>query len=354
MRVDTVGRVDAGLLERLGGAATAYQLGELDRHHMAERRRGTDVRYLVARDDQGAPVGMVPVYLAGPPWEPTVDPASVFDPPAPVDGTLCLAGSAGAYANFLEVGTGVDGATVASALVARVLAVAREAGCRQVMLPYLDESQARWLHPFGATATASDVRHRAVLPVEWDSFDGYLNWLPSHRRRRIRHERSVFEHGGLEVREARLVDVAADLAPLLAETENRHGRGVSREQMEFHLLTLGMNLEDHSITLVAHRDRRPVAFTLVLLYGDRWIGRAWGCDYAAIGRDAFCYFNLVYYETIIRAAARGARLVDFGVGALQAKTLRGCRLEPLWTILVMADRTEADAGTAVELASRTR
>jgi predicted N-acyltransferase len=337
MRVDNVGRVDADLLDQLGVESPTYRLGELERFHVAEHRRGSDISYLVACDEHGIPVGMMPVYIAGPPWEPTVDPASIFDPPAPMGGAkLCLAGSAGAYANFLEVGAAIRGAVaarVATALVEQVLVVARDAGCRHVLLPYLDEAQSLWLHEYDTMATARSVRHKAVLPVDWDSFDDYLGWLPSHRRRRVRHERRVFERSGIDVREARLVDVAAKLAPLLTQTENRYGRDVNREQMEFYLLMLGMHMEGDSFTLVAYRNERPVAFSLALLCSDRWVMRSWGCDYASVGREGF-YFNLVYYEPIVRAIERGARLIDFGVGALEAKTLRGCRLEPLWTILV--------------------
>lgn len=342
MRVDIVGRVDADLLDQLGVPSPAYRISELERFHVTARRRGADVRYLVARDARSTAVGLLPVYASGPPWEPTVDPVSIFDPPVPMDGAkVCLAGSAGAYGNFLEA----SGPEVATELVERAVELARDTGCRHVLLPYLDEPQSRWLQGYRTAATASGVRHKAVLPVAWASFDAYLESLPSHRRRRVRHERRVFEQGGIDVREPRLVDVAADLAPLLAQTENRYGRGVDRDQMEFFLLMLGMNLGEDSITLVAYRDERPVAFSLALLGGDRWVMRSWGCDYTAVGRAGY-YFNLVYYEPVIRAIARGATLLDFGVGALEAKTLRGCQLEPLWTILLPA-ADDLDGGRPV-------
>jgi predicted N-acyltransferase len=330
-RIDTAGRVDAALLAQLGRASIGYRLGELERFHIAESRRGSDIRYLIARDDRERAVGLLPVYVAEPPWESTVDPGVIFDPP--VDATrLCLAGSAGAYANFLEVGA-ADGAPVATTLVEHARLVARDTGCRHVLLPYLDQAHARWLGGYVDDATAQGVRHKAVLDMQWDSFDGYLSGLSPHRRRRVRHERREFERAGIDVREARLVDVAAQLAPLLTQTENRYGHAVTREQMEFYLLMLGMSMEDASLTLVAYDDGRPVAFTVVLLGDEKWFVRAWGCDYTAVERAGH-YFNLTYYEPIVRATARGVRLIDFGVGALEAKTLRGCRLEPLWTVLL--------------------
>ena len=76
--------------------------------------------------------------------------------------------------------------------------------------------------------------------------------------------------------------MAADLAPLLTQTENRYGRDVKPEQMEFYLSMLGMHMDGGTFTLVAYKNNRPVAFSLALLCGDRWIMRAWGCDYASL------------------------------------------------------------------------
>jgi predicted N-acyltransferase len=337
MHVDNLRKVDPDVLDQLGVASVTYWHSELERHHVAQRRRGAGTRYLVARDAGGRAAGLLPVYTVAPPFEPIVDPGAIFDPPVPVTGSpLCLAGSPGAYANFLQLSSttrGPDAARASASLLERARALAREAGSHHVLVPYLNEEQSRWLDAYEADATAVSTRETAVLPVTWTSFDGYLSWLPSKRRREVRRERRILRDSGTEVREERLAKVAADLAPLLAGTENRYGRDVTAEQMEFYLMMLAVNLDDECVTLVGYRDQRPVAFSLILACADRWVARCFGRDYAASDGNAL-YFNLVYYEPIARAVERGATAIDYGTGSLQAKKLRGCDLHPLRTLLI--------------------
>ncbi|MFD5467361.1 GNAT family N-acetyltransferase [Kitasatospora sp. NPDC127059] len=340
MQITVTDRPDAGIFTRLGLPAPAFWRSELDRFHLVQRRGGADVHYLVARDGRGATVGLLPVYLASPPWEAVVDPALILGtaaPEPPATGSpsrLCLAGSGGAYGNHLVVGASVaDPAAVAVALVERARALAADAGCRQVLLPHLDEVQSSWLDGCLATALATGVREKAVLPVLWDSFDEYLAWLSVNGRRRVRLERRAFLEGAVEVREESLPELAAALAPLAAQTEHRYGHDITVEQVEFYLTMLGMDLD--CVTLVAYRDGRPVGFSLTIDRGDRWIMRSWGCDYASPGPEPL-YFNMVFHEVISRAIERRVPLIDFGVGSLTAKTQRGCRPEPLRSVLIPA------------------
>jgi len=338
MRVEDLARIDTELLDRLGVASAGHYLGELERIQLAQRGQGT-TRYVVARDGSGRPLGMLPVYTSDPPWHPVADPVTLFGLPAAAIGPrLCLAGSYGTYANFLTVAASVtaDAAeTVALTLVDRARAVAREAGSAYVVLPYLDETQARWLA--GRDVAAVHTREKAALPVVWDSFDAYVASLPARRRTGVRRERRRFLDSAFEVREERVVDAAPRLAPLLAQTERRYGREADPRQMAFHYTLLGTYLaDDDFVALVAYREQRPVACSLLLTSGTRLISKAWGCDYAAAG-DNFLYFNLTFYEPIIRAIARGVEVLDFGLGSLESKAQRGCGMERLQTVLIAAE-----------------
>lgn len=339
MQVEETGHLDAGLIDQLGVASARYHAGELEFLHLAQLRRGSVIRYLVARDARGKPLGMAPVYAAAPEWEDAVDPAVLFAPPAPVaPQKLCLAGSAGSYENHLAVATSLPGSQarqVARALAEGSRSLARNAGCPYVMFPYLDERQTRWLEEYRAAATAVSVRHKAVLPVIWDSFEEYVRWLPHGRRPDVRRSRRRFLQRAEDVREQPLTDAAMDAAPLIAQTEKRYGRDIQPEQVASYLMLLGTYLDDDCFALVARKNGRPVASSIILACGDRWIVRAWGCDYAALG-DEELYFNLVYYEPVARAIERGAGLIDFSVGTIRTKTWRGCATEPLHTILIPA------------------
>jgi uncharacterized protein len=338
-RVEEHGRLDADLLDQLDAASAKYHGGVMELLHLAQLRRGSSISYLIARDDHGKPVGLAPVYTATPEWEGPVDPALLFEPPVPVTPPkLCLAGSAGTYDNHLAVAASVGGSEarrVARALVEGSLSLARKAGCPYVMWPYLDEQQTLWLEEYRAAATAISVRDKAVLPVIWGSFEDYVMWLPHSRRTNVRRSRRRFLGSALDVREQPLVDVATEVAPLMAQTEKRYGRDIEAEQIASYFMLLGTYLDDDGFALVARKNDRPVAASIVLACGDRWILRAWGCDYAALG-DEELYFNLVYYEPITRAIERGAALLDFSVGALGTKMRRGCATERLHTILIRA------------------
>jgi predicted N-acyltransferase len=281
---------------------------------------------------------MMPLYVVSPPWEPLADPAAVLDPPVRVtDAKLCLAGSPGTYGNYLVLDSTVHEAQatrVAEALVERARASAVDAGCRLVLLPYLDERQALWLDGYRSGAGGLGACEKSVLPVIWESFDDYVSWLPKKRRLSVRAERQEFLRSGLTVREERLSDRAAELAPLLAQTERRYGRAITDEEAEFYLTLRAMHLGDNCLTLVLSDAGRPVAFSLTFRCGECWVMSSWGCDYDA--RPRWAYFNLVFYEPIERAIRAGSKMIDFGVGAPQAKRLRGCGVEQLQTMLIDA------------------
>jgi len=62
-----------------------------------------------------------------------------------------------------------------------------------------------------------------------------------------------------------------------------------------------------------------------------------GFDYAAVGERSGIYFALVLDAPVSDAYAEGLRTVEFGAGAHQAKTLRGCTPRAVTTAMVMAD-----------------
>ena len=337
--VERRARVDVELLQQLGVPGPAFVSGELERIQLAQRGHGSTT-YLVGCDGVGRPVGLLPVYTSGSPWPANVDPTALFGLPDDVVGpVLCVAGSLAVPASYLTVGTSVgeaDAVWVTGTLVEGARAVAREHGCGHVLLPYLDQVQAEWLGPLRISAIADTVREKAVLEVGWDSFEEYAAWLPTRRRTPVRRERRRFDDSGIDVREHRMSEVVGKLAPMLAQTELRHGNPLDPGQIEFHYALLGMLLGKDFTALVAYRDGRPVACSLLLACGSRWISKAWGCDYAATGED-FLYFNLLFYEPIVRAIEQGIEAIDYGLGGLEAKTQRGCVVQPLRTVLVGAE-----------------
>ena len=59
--------------------------------------------------------------------------------------------------------------------------------------------------------------------------------------------------------------------------------------------------------------------------GDRVYAKYAGFDYATLGTRSGAHFVVVVYGTLSAAYDRKARAVEYGVGAHQAKALRGCQ-----------------------------
>lgn len=329
-------RVDADLLAWLRVPSPAAACGELDRVQIALRGNG-ETTYVVVRDAAGRPLALLPVYTAAPPWPPTAD---LIDDLADTLGDqprLCAAGSHGVPMNHLTVAKSADPITAAEAMAAAVREarqIAAEHGCRRLLFPYLDQDQVARLRAAEPSAVAGPVREKAVLPIVWASFEEYVASLPTRRRTPVRRERRRFLDSGMEVVEQPLSAVAAAVAPLVAATESRHGNAADADQIEFHYRLVAEVLGDDFRALLGYRDGSLLACALLSAVGSRWLSRAWGCDSAIADGSDFCYFNLTFYEPIVRAMARGVTAIDYGLGGLEAKTQRGCRPEPLQSLLI--------------------
>jgi hypothetical protein len=74
----------------------------------------------------------------------------------------------------------------------------------------------------------------------------------------------------------------------------------------------------------------------------RWAG----FDYPRL-RNAYEYFNLLYYEPLRWAPERDIRWIHFGIKAAKAKVLRGAIIHPLWLLDLAATSPLVDAERAV-------
>jgi predicted N-acyltransferase len=88
---------------------------------------------------------------------------------------------------------------------------------------------------------------------------------------------------------------------------------------------------------LGNRDGQLVASCVVLRKGDRLLPKWAGFDYAAIGERSGIYFSMVLNAPVRDAYAEGLRWVEFGAGAHEAKTLRGCGSRKVSTVLLLAD-----------------
>jgi hypothetical protein len=163
------------------------------------------------------------------------------------------------------------------------------------------------------------------------TFDDYLARLSGHRSRRLRREIREFDRAGFTIRASTVEESAEVMAPLLAMHHARYGVAYTTEMFSHHLATT--RGEDAGQVLLCERMGNPVGGLLLYEWGDTWYARAVGIT----DELRTVYFNLVYYEPIRRAIARGIERYVVGPGTLEAKVRRGAELEPRWSILLGPD-----------------
>ncbi|MFF7635956.1 peptidogalycan biosysnthesis protein [Kitasatospora sp. NPDC008050] len=310
-----------------------HHLAELARLELAELLRGTQVRYLLARDADRRPVGLLPCYRTSEPL-----PAAIA--PEPVGGAAAeqahLLGSPGAVANYLAVAPGLDPAgrrAPGRLLVEHALRAARTEPAAVTLMPYLTDAQ-RELVPAelrrGALLRQEPV---ARLDIDWPDFDAYVSSLAGSRRAGVRKERRRFLASGIAVSEEAVLDVCEEIAPLVHQVEQRYGRSTTADQIEFYLTGLGLAMADSGFALVARRGAELLGVCVIWEREGDWVIRCWGCDYALTDRESL-YYNLVFYEPIARAIERGIPRIQLGPHSIVTKRTRGCAVEELHTLLL--------------------
>ncbi|MEU3721331.1 GNAT family N-acetyltransferase [Streptomyces sp. NPDC031705] len=315
---------------------TAHYLAELARLELAETLRGTEVRYVLARTDDGRCTGVLPVYrtrAALPPALAGLGPAREGEP-------VHLLGSPGAVASHLVVAPDTDPArraTSARLLLAHGLRTATAHGPGPVLIPYLDTDGLALVPPSLAETAVVRTVPVARLDITWNGFEEYVSSLGKSRRTGIRKERRRFLESDVVVSEEHLLDVCEEIAPLVLQVEQRYARATTAEQIEFYLTGLGLAMDDSGFALVARRDGAVIGACVVWEYEDEWVVRCWGCDYSRTDRESV-YFNMVFYETVERAVARRIPRVRLGPESIATKITRGCAVDELHTLLVRPPR----------------
>lgn len=316
------------MFERASAYATARELISME----GPKYGG---RHLIVRDAGGVPLATAPLLVLEKSHMTAGDQRELFD--VVRDDAAVLLGGIASYANHVMFRTGLtagERSAAAAALVRGALGVADDHGLPHVMAPHLAPAQAA---AFEAVVAERGLRtrvvERAVVDVAWPDFDGYVATLGKKRRWQVRKERSAFAPLRAGVSEEELSGpLYGELAPLLAEVENKYGADHAVEHVGFYLRTVGRAMGEHGRALVLRRDGEVIAFVLVLADPAEWHVRAWGCRYDAVTGEFAEWANLVMYEVLERAAARGVPHVHLGTGSLDAKAFRGSRLEPLTSV----------------------
>jgi uncharacterized protein len=121
------------------------------------------------------------------------------------------------------------------------------------------------------------------------------------------------------------------LLPRLGELEtallNKHGIDWRPELSVDGLRRMHEVFGSELVLLTAFAEGQVRGFTLVIPHGDHWYVRQTGFDYAFQQRHRLAlYYELCFYRPLEEAAARGVRMLCYGLGSTRAKQSRGCQV----------------------------
>jgi len=169
----------------------------------------------------------------------------------------------------------------------------------------------------------------AVLPVEWKSFDEYLMTRTKKRRWTIRDDMRKFQSQGLTIRYDDVSALTEQFAPLQLNMQRKYGHRSDLLWAIRGYEQIKQNLASWARVFTVYKDTQPLAFALFYEKDGIYYCKQAGFDYEQLGNSS-CYFNLVFYEPIRQAIARGIRSIHYGLESYETKLSRGCYLQKLW------------------------
>ncbi len=237
-----------------------------------------------------------------------------------------------------------DPGTAPGALDALVAGAAERAAvldCDALLFDFLTTDSLRLL------ASRFEVRARlraaeAVVHNDGGTFESYRQLLGRNVRKR-EYEIRRFAGSGLRVETAPLSACVDEFAPLVGQTMDRYGASLDPEEIHTFLTVQARCLDDLSTVFrCVDEEGRLVGANLSFDWRDTCYARVAGFDYT-LTRNAYEYFNAVYYEPLHHMESHGMTALHLGPSALKAKVHRGASLHPLWAAVVPLPAT-AGAG----------
>lgn len=310
-------------------------------------------RYLVARRGPGE-LAVLPMHVVAAPATPDADPRSYFggSPEAGTEPVCCglqqispaaqtlahlsndkvfptlLLGPLTGYKS--EILHSFWAPDLAADLIDAARTYARDQHIPTIVAPWIADrgsgkALARELRRRGAVASFWAVED--YLPLQHGSLQAHLAALRSRDRYRYRQDMRAAEALDLSIR-ALSVDELRDnrerIGALAAANRRRHGQDIAEtgvSKVLARLLELGVPL----LCAGGFRDSRLVACCVSVIKADRIYAKYAGFDYDTLGLRSGAHFAVVIYGTLSAAYDRGARVVEYGIGAHQAKALRRCQ-----------------------------
>jgi predicted N-acyltransferase len=283
----------------------------LEESGSATRRTGWQPQHIILSGADGAPVGLMPLYLKS-----HSQGEYVFDH----GWADAFSRAGGAYYPKLQCAVPFTPVTAPKllvpsrdpamrrALVTAAQTLAQRHNISSVHATFVTEDEAQLAREGGWL-----VRHDTQFHWHnegYGSFEEFLGTLSSRHRKITRRERRDALADGLEVKwlsGSDLTEGAWDaFFEFYMETGSRKWGRPYLNRKFFSLLSAAM--ADRILLMIAYDGRQPVAGTLNMIGRDTLYGRYWG----ATRNVPFLHFELCYYQAIDYAVAHGLRTVEAG------------------------------------------
>ena len=163
---------------------------------------------------------------------------------------------------------------------------------------------------------------------DYQSFDDFLEDLPSKKRKNIRRERRHAVANDIDVEWVsgnELTEAHWDAFYEFYEDTSYRKWGAAYLNREFFSL-VSESMSDHVLLILAKRNNRYVAGAINFVGGDTLFGRNWGC----VEHHRFLHFEICYYQAIDYAIEHNLSFVEAGAQGGH-KFLRGYMPRPTYS-----------------------
>lgn len=302
----------------------------------AAPRQGWAARHLSLHDEDGAVLGVMPLYLKGNSqgeyvfdhsWADAYERAGGRYYPKLLGAVPFTPATGPRFLNAPQT----DAAAVREALLQGALALTERLGVSSLHVNF--PTQPEW-----TAMTQAGLLPRRDIQFIWRNdgyatFDDFLAALSSNRRKTIRRERREAQ-AGLDIRVLTGADIQdshwdAFFAFYMDTGDRKWGRPYLTRDF---FSRVGATMADRIALVMAFRDGVPIAGALNFIGRDALYGRQWG----ALDDVPFLHFELCYYQAIDFAIARGLSRVEAGAQG-EHKIARGYLPSPVYSAHWIAD-----------------
>ncbi|MFJ3645801.1 hypothetical protein [Streptomyces murinus] len=254
-------------------------------------------------------------------------------PPVAADRAVLRVGTRTGYHNeFLLAGGEAEQRDALAELVEGLAEHALRLGRDALLFDFLTTDSLRLLA--GLFPVRAQLRSaEAVIHNEGGTFESYRRLLGRNVRKRD-YEVRKFEQAGLSLETAPLSECVDELAPLIGQTMDRYDASLDLAEIRAFLKVQAEHLDGLSTVFrVVDEEGGLVGGHVAFTWREMLYARVAGFDYTRT-RDAYEYFNAVYYGPLRHMERHRLDTLHLGLSAVEAKVRRGARLHPVWAAVL--------------------